>query len=95
MNAHAVSQEPEIALSGVEKIFGTDDKAITAISNASLTLSKGEFVSLLGPSGCGKTTLLRIIAGLEYPTSGDVARSRQRRLVGPETVGGKQPGRFP
>lgn len=73
MNAVTVSKEPEIALSGVEKIFGTDDKAVTAISNASLTLSKGEFISLLGPSGCGKTTLLRIIAGLEYPTSGEVA----------------------
>jgi multiple sugar transport system ATP-binding protein len=42
------------------------------VSNVSLTTADGEFVVLLGPSGCGKTTLLRMIAGLELPTYGDV-----------------------
>lgn len=40
------------------------------VKNASLTIKRGEFVTLLGPSGCGKTTTLRMIAGFEMPTSG-------------------------
>lgn len=43
-----------------------------AVKNASLTIKRGEFVTLLGPSGCGKTTTLRMIAGFEMPTSGRV-----------------------
>ena len=44
----------------------------TAVSQLSLTIDEGEIVCLLGPSGCGKTTLLRLIAGLEQPDSGEV-----------------------
>ena len=44
----------------------------TALSDINLQVQKGEFVCLLGPSGCGKTTLLRIIAGLEKPSAGEV-----------------------
>ncbi len=47
-----------------------DDK--TVVKNASLTIKRGEFVTLLGPSGCGKTTTLRMIAGFEMPTSGKI-----------------------
>src|SRR5438270_5952259 len=43
-----------------------------ATSDLSLTIEQGEFFALLGPSGCGKTTLLRMIAGLESPTSGEI-----------------------
>ena len=42
------------------------------VKNASLTIKRGEFVTLLGPSGCGKTTTLRMIAGFEMPTSGKI-----------------------
>lgn len=52
----------------VTKIFGT----FNAVSDVSFSIGDGEFVCLLGPSGCGKTTSLRMIAGLETPTSGQV-----------------------
>jgi spermidine/putrescine transport system ATP-binding protein len=47
-------------------------KGPTVVDSLSLTIQDGEFFSLLGPSGCGKTTLLRMIAGLEAPTSGEI-----------------------
>lgn len=47
----------------------------TALSKATLTVEKGEFIALLGPSGCGKSTLLRLIAGLDRPTTGTVQTS--------------------
>src|SRR3954466_13708328 len=52
----------------VVKRFGD----FAALNDVSLAVEKGEFVCFLGPSGCGKTTLLRIIAGLEVQTAGDV-----------------------
>ena len=67
-------QEPaiDIRLVGVGKTFGEGDGAVRAIGDATLEMKHGDFVSLLGPSGCGKTTLLRIIAGLESPSEGEV-----------------------
>ena len=53
--------------------FETADGPVFALSNISLRVAEGEFVSLIGPSGCGKTTLLRIIADLEKPSSGRIA----------------------
>ena len=50
--------------------FETQDGPVQALSDISLSVLEGEFVSLIGPSGCGKTTLLRAIANLENPTSG-------------------------
>lgn len=52
----------------VTKRFGK----VTALDGVSLTVEKGEFLSIVGPSGCGKTTLLRLIAGFELPTEGTV-----------------------
>ncbi len=57
-----------ITLRGVTKRFG----AFAAVDNVDLTIPTGGLIALLGPSGCGKTTLLRIIAGLETPDSGQV-----------------------
>jgi len=58
-----------VELRNVTKIFGTDTKAV---DNASFTVKDKEFVVLVGPSGCGKTTTLRMIAGLEEITSGEL-----------------------
>ncbi len=53
----------------VKKFHGS----VTAVDSLSLTIDDGEFVSFLGPSGCGKTTTLRMLAGLEEPTSGEIS----------------------
>jgi putative spermidine/putrescine transport system ATP-binding protein len=58
-----------LTLQNLEKSFGPN----RVVKDFSLTVEKGEFVSLLGPSGCGKTTVLRMVAGFETPTSGQVS----------------------
>jgi len=60
----------EIRIEGVSKFFGK--KNVPALKDVSLTIQDREFMVLLGPSGCGKTTLLRCIAGLEYPNYGRI-----------------------
>jgi spermidine/putrescine ABC transporter ATP-binding subunit len=63
-----MSNEDFIRIDHVTKRFG----GVAAVDNADLAIRRGEFFSLLGPSGCGKTTLLRMIAGFEFPTQGDI-----------------------
>jgi multiple sugar transport system ATP-binding protein len=58
-----------IVLEGISKEFGQD---VMAVDDVSLEIEDGEFMVLVGPSGCGKTTILRIIAGLEEVTAGEV-----------------------
>ena len=61
--------------------------SVQALENVSLTLQKGELLSVLGPSGCGKTTLLNILAGFLAPTSGHVTLNGQR-VTGPSAERG-------
>ena len=68
-----------ITISGLNKTFKIGKETLVALEDATLHSDKGSFLSLLGPSGCGKSTILRILAGLETPTSGYV------------TVDGKDP----
>ncbi len=63
-----------LILENVRKVFAARGGVgeVTAVADASLQIEEGEFVTLLGPSGCGKTTMLRMIAGFEFPTAGDI-----------------------
>ena len=58
-----------VAFQNVTKIYGKDVKAVDELN---LGINEGEFMVLVGPSGCGKTTALRMIAGLEEVTLGDI-----------------------
>ncbi|MBU6144257.1 MAG: ABC transporter ATP-binding protein [Acidobacteria bacterium] len=83
-STNAAAQGPKalgsgITISKLSKTFKIGKESLTALDDASLHSDKGSFLSLLGPSGCGKSTILRILAGLETPTSGFV------------TVDGKDP----
>jgi spermidine/putrescine transport system ATP-binding protein len=59
---------PDVEIIGVTKRFG----AVTAVDRMDLSIARGTFYSLLGPSGCGKTTTLRMIAGFEQPSEGEI-----------------------
>ena len=59
-----------IELRNIKKVFEDDDT--TVVEDFNLEVKKGEFVTFLGPSGCGKTTTLRMIAGFEFPTEGEI-----------------------
>jgi spermidine/putrescine transport system ATP-binding protein len=61
-----------IELVGVEKEFTAGGHDVRAVEHVDLRIAEGEFFSLLGPSGCGKTTTLRMVAGFEEPTSGQI-----------------------
>jgi spermidine/putrescine transport system ATP-binding protein len=61
-----------IELVGVEKEFATGSHDVKAVEHVDLRIAEGEFFSMLSPSGCGKTTTLRMIAGFEEPTSGQI-----------------------
>src|ERR1700730_1483173 len=67
---------PKIAIRHLTKQFRTRHQLVTAVDDISLEIADGTFFMIVGPSGCGKTTLLRIVAGLETPTSGEVAVAR-------------------
>ena len=61
-----------IKLTGINKIYRTDEIETQALENVNLEVQKGEFLSIMGPSGCGKSTLLNIMGLLDTPTSGTI-----------------------
>ena len=63
-----MTQKNFVELRNVTKRFGSN----TVIDNINLTIPQGQMVTLLGPSGCGKTTILRLVAGLEKPSEGQI-----------------------
>ncbi|RYY66302.1 MAG: putative 2-aminoethylphosphonate ABC transporter ATP-binding protein, partial [Comamonadaceae bacterium] len=77
-----MSSDTFLELRHIRKEFG----AFTALHDINLQICKGEFVCFLGPSGCGKTTLLRIIAGLEVQTSGEVLQAARDISVLPPAL---------
>ena len=66
--------EPQIVFENVSKRFGQT----VAVENINLTVQQGEFLAIMGSSGCGKTTTLRMLAGLESPTQGEIRLQGQR-----------------
>jgi spermidine/putrescine ABC transporter ATP-binding subunit len=76
--------KPIISFRNVVKKFGS----MVAVDNVSLDIEPGEFFALLGPSGCGKTTLLRMLAGFEVPTDGQI-------LIDGQDMGETSPNRRP
>ena len=82
------SGAPAVEARDVVKRFGTGNAATLALDGVSIAVRPGEFFTLLGPSGCGKTTLLRLIAGFEYPSAGSL-------LLDGEDIGALPPYRRP
>lgn len=66
----------KIVIKSLAKVFPASYGSVTALSHLDLAIAEHEFVVLLGPSGCGKTTLVRIMAGLERHTSGEITIER-------------------
>ena len=70
------------------KIYGSGENRVTALSHASLSLSDGDFLSIMGPSGSGKSTLLHLLSGLDRPTSGSLSYDSRDKLATTSSTGG-------
>ncbi|AHK47343.1 ABC nitrate transporter, nucleotide binding/ATPase protein (plasmid) [Ensifer adhaerens OV14] len=78
--------QPVLTVDAIGKTYGSGPAAFVAIKDISLSVARGEFVSILGPSGCGKTTLIKLIAGLMQPTSGSIQMFGQQIRSVPDSL---------
>ena len=62
----------KLKVENLSKVFSINGDNLSVLNSVSFEVQEGEFLTIVGPSGCGKTTLIRIIAGLEHPTSGKI-----------------------
>jgi putative ABC transport system ATP-binding protein len=69
----AAHRDAILRVESVSKVYGSGDNEVHAVSEATMAVEQGQFVSLLGPSGSGKTTLISMIGGLLSPTSGTIS----------------------
>ncbi|MBI4552564.1 MAG: ABC transporter ATP-binding protein [Candidatus Latescibacteria bacterium] len=67
-----MTDSPVLATRALTKVFTTGDRTLCVLNGITLSVQKGEFLTIMGPSGCGKSTLLHLLSGLERPTSGDI-----------------------
>jgi len=72
ISSDADKRRPVIEMRGVSKTYRTADGDVPSLRPIDFTVGEGEFVVVVGPSGCGKTTLLKMLAGLLQPTTGEV-----------------------
>lgn len=63
---------PFLEIRDLTRVYGTGDTAVQALNHVSLSVERGEFVSIMGASGSGKSTLLHLLGGVDQPTSGEV-----------------------
>ena len=87
-----VTSDCKVRITDVRRHFEIGARSIDALSSINLDVPAGQFLAIVGPSGCGKTTLLRIVAGLETPTSGSVHIDRAPRLYSPSQLYGVSAG---
>lgn len=80
LEAHVASSK--IIAQHIDKIYTSGKKSTKAIENVSIDIQDNDFVCVVGPSGCGKSTILRMLAGLDFPTAGDIIVN-DKRVTGP------------
>lgn len=90
MNHHAVQPLPVVYMQQASKSFGKGAGTITALNAITTQINDGEFIALCGPSGSGKSTLLNLMAGIDFPTGGNVFLMGQDL----ETLNDKQTARL-
>lgn len=73
----------KIILNNVSKIFESKGNAFKSLDNINLKIEEGEFLCILGPSGCGKSTILRLMAGLDKPSTGEILMDNEE-VIGPD-----------
>ena len=85
-NKVRASQNTVIETTHLSREFGQGDTLVKALTDANITIERGEFTAIIGPSGSGKSTLLQLIGGLDNPSSGDVFLDKKNinRMTGTE-----------